>query len=62
MMVLLVATLNMAAQEEEVMMRGRIENVTDYSMPSLAREGLRKVSAIDQHGVTQSACDSGAVS
>ena len=30
MMVLLVATLNMAAQEEEVMMRGRIENVTDY--------------------------------
>ena len=47
MMVLLVATLNMAAQEEEVMMRGRIENVTDYSsMPSLAREGLRKVGSL----------------
>ena len=47
MMVLLVATLNMAAQEEEVMIRGRIENVTDYSsMPSLAREGLRKVGSL----------------
>ena len=42
MMVLLVATLSMAAQEEEVEMRGRIENVTDYSVQS-SEKGLRKV-------------------
>lgn len=42
MMVLLMATLNMAAQDEEVMVRGRIENVTEYSIPS-SEKGLRKV-------------------
>ena len=42
MMVLLVATLNMAAQKEEMKMRGRIENVTNYSVLS-SEKGLQKV-------------------
>lgn len=42
MMVLLVATLNIAAQKDEIKLRGRIENVTEYSVPS-SEKGLRRV-------------------
>lgn len=43
----LLMTLNMAAQEEDFDVRGHIENVTDYSHSEIASEkGLRKVGSL----------------